>query len=158
MTFHKWEISNSLIAKDAVSNKTLNTTTAILQTSLCQYVDNMHRVWPSVSVLVYRPGSYFSTIPYPKPNLTLHELRDPDMPLYSVERTVFKTLCKGNSGLTVYSELGPRPYYDALLPAICHQIPGCTVLRSVTCIFANIILHRCRQVNSYRLSIVLCRV
>lgn len=123
--------------KDAVSNKTLNTTTAILQTSLCQYVDNMHRVWPSVSVLVYRPGSYFSTIPYPKPNLTLHELRDPDMPLYSVEWTVFKTLCEGNSGLTVYSELGPRPYYDALLPAICHQIPGCTVLRSTPIAFPS---------------------
>lgn len=113
----------------------MNTTTALLQTSLCHYIDNLHSAWPSIPVILYRPRSHFATIPYPKPNLTLHELWDPHMTLYSVEWTIFKILCKGDGGVTGYSALGPKIFYDALLPAICHQIRGCRVSRSVACAF-----------------------
>ena len=125
----------SLLPQDARSNETLDITAALLRTALCQYVDNVHSAWPGTPMLLYKPRSHFATIPYPQPNLTLHELRDPHMALYSVEWTIFKILCKGNSGVTGYSALGPKLFYDALLPAICHQIRGCRVLRFVLCTF-----------------------
>ncbi|ETW76915.1 hypothetical protein HETIRDRAFT_148184, partial [Heterobasidion irregulare TC 32-1] len=123
--------------KNAVSNETLKPTIALLQRSLCQYVDNGHSAWPSFPVLLYRPRSYFATIPYPKPNTTLHELRDPHMTLYSVEWTIFKILCKANSRVTGYITLDSILFYDALLPAICHQIRGCRVLRSTPITFPS---------------------
>ncbi|ETW76885.1 hypothetical protein HETIRDRAFT_119010 [Heterobasidion irregulare TC 32-1] len=110
-------------------------TASQMRTSLCQFVDNVHNAWSSIPVLLYRPRSHFATIPYPKPNVTLHELRDPRMTLYSVEWTIFKILCKGNSRVTGYSVLDPPLFYDTLLPAICHQIRGCNVLRSIPITF-----------------------
>lgn len=97
----------------------------------------MHSAWLGIPVLLYRPRSHFATIPYPKPNLTLHELQDLHMALYSVEWTIFKILCKGNGGVTGYSALGPNLFYDALLPAICHQIRSCRVFRSVVGVFCE---------------------
>ncbi|ETW76897.1 hypothetical protein HETIRDRAFT_148183, partial [Heterobasidion irregulare TC 32-1] len=106
-----------------------------LQNSLCHYIDHLHTIWDETPVEFYKPRSYFSTIPYPFPNVTLHELRDPKDMLYSVEWTILKILSKAHMGMVQYSTLGVKTFYNALLPAICHQIRGCEVLRSTTITF-----------------------
>ncbi|ETW76836.1 hypothetical protein HETIRDRAFT_328917 [Heterobasidion irregulare TC 32-1] len=122
--------------KNADSNTDVDSVITILQNSVCHYIDHLHTIWPSTApVEFYKPRSYFSTVPYPFPNVTLHELRDPQDVQYSVEWTILKILSKAHMGVVQYSTLGVTTFYDALLPAICYQIRGCEVLRSTPITF-----------------------
>ncbi|KAI0316396.1 hypothetical protein OF83DRAFT_1127181 [Amylostereum chailletii] len=115
------------------------------KTSSCGVLQTLRRYWeyieryhgPEYSV-VYTPRAYFSDVPYPSENVTLHEIKDEQGRIApgSVEYTMLKILQIPDMR-TRTTRPNPDQTFEVFLPTVVSQIPGCIGMRHETVYFPS---------------------
>lgn len=87
-----------------------------------------HPCWNREPLVEYTERSELCSQEYPTPNVTLHEVLDPEFSGHSVEWTIYKILSRGsgNSGMNPLETDGSWSF-DSILLDMCHQLKMCDI-------------------------------